>query len=206
MWVIFLKGILKKVLIFFGCTVLFFGVSYAYLDYNFKKDVKSAEQKEYNVPYERRPENKSIVFVFADNSACLVHLDFENMGIRLLNIDEFNGNTELYNGYNCDYTVQVSYQLIEGIIDRVGGIDLESDNETWRYTGIQVVDLISRGCSDELKRQILLKIFAGISKNNFTKDDFVYMVENSQTDLSVIDCIYWVDYIKDMSGQINFIN
>ncbi|MDO4608342.1 MAG: hypothetical protein Q4B40_04030 [Clostridia bacterium] len=201
-----MKGLLKKVFIFFCCAFLFFGLSYVYLYYNFNKESAEADQKQYNVPYEQKPENKSIAFVFADNSACLVHLDFDNMGIRLLNIEEFEGNTAVYSGYSCDYTVQVSYQLIEGIVDRVGGVNLDIDGQIRRYTGIQVVDIISHGCDEDLKKDILLEIFTGISKNNFTKDDFVYIVENSKTDLSVIDCIYWVDYIKDMSCQINFIN
>ncbi len=206
MWVIFLKKIFKRVLVFFVCAVVFFGLSYAYLYYNFNQDTATADQKEYDVPYEQKPENRSIVFVFADNSACLVHLDFDNKGIRLLNIDEFAGDEETYSGYNCDYTVQVNYQFIEGIIDRVGGVNLEIDGEIWRYTGIQVVDLVSRRCDDQLKRQIITEIFDGISKNSFSKDDIVYIVENTKTDLSVIDCIYWVDYIEDMSRQINFIN
>lgn len=203
---IFLKNVLKKAFVIFLCGFIFFGASYAYLDYNIKKNTISAEQKEYKVPYARTPENKNLVFVFADDSALLVHLDFDSMGIRLIDIDEFDTNITNYTGYNVDYTIKTDYRLIEGIVDRVGGINLNTNNEMLRYTGVQVVDLISYGCDNTLKRQIINAVFEQIAQNSFSKDDFVYIIENGKTNLLIIDCIYWVDYIKEMSRRINYVN
>lgn len=188
------------------CLALFFGVAYAYLSYNFNKATADADQKDYTVPYERLPQNCGIAFVYPDSSATLMYLDFENICIRLLAIPQFIGEQELYHGYTADYTVQTSYELIEGIVDRIGGVNISYSDETMRYTGIQVIDLISEGCDDELKNQLLAEIFKQISKNNFSKDDFVYIIENSESNLSIIECIYWCEYIKDMSGRISFIN
>ncbi len=186
--------------------LLFFGVAYAYLYYNFNKSIAEADQKDYTVPYERVPENCGIAFVFPNNSAVLVYLDFDNLSIKLFDIENFDSTRPEYNGYNADYTVHTNYEIIEGIIDRIGGANLDYGGEKLRYTGVQVIDLISRGCDSDLKRQLILEIFEQISKNNFSKDDFVYIIENSESDLSVIDCIYWLDYIKEMSGRISFIN
>ncbi len=180
-------------------------MAYAYLQYNLNKAAAEAQKNDYTVPYERRPENCGIAFVFPDNSALLAYLDFEDSSIKLLDLADFQVQTE-YFGYTADYTVQVSYELIGGIIDRVGGVSIEYGGETLRYTGVQVVDLIASGGEMGLKKQIILQIFSGISKNNFSKDDFVYIIENSKSNLSIIDCIYWLDYLGDMCSQISFVN
>ena len=203
--VIFLKSILKKALIIFLSGAIFFGAAYAYLQHSFNETAKRAEQKDYTVPYERLPENCGIAFVFPEGSALLAYLDFEESSIKLLDLPDFQVQTE-YFGYTADYTVQVSYELIGGIIDRIGGISIEYGGETLRYTGVQVVDLIADGSVKDLKKQIILQIFNGISKNNFSKDDFVYIIENSKSNLSIIDCIYWLDYIGDMCNRISFVN
>lgn len=203
---IFLKKIFKRVFIAVLSLILFFGVAYAYLHYNFNNATTDADQKDYTVPYERRPQNCGIAFVYPNSSATLVYLDFENTCIRLLDLNDFSENQKYYRGYSADYSVKTSYELIEGLVDRVGGVNIEYGGELLRYTGVQVIDLISNGCGAEIKNQILAEIFKQISKNNFSKEDFVYIIENSESNLSIIDCIYWLDYIKDMSGKISFID
>lgn len=202
---IFLKSVFKKALIVFLSGAIFFGAAYAYLQYNFNKAAAKAEQKDFTVPYERLPENCGIAFVLPTGSALLAYLDFEDSSIKLLDLAEFQVQTE-YFGYTADYTVQVSYELIGGIIDRIGGISIGHGGEALRYTGVQVVDLIADGSAQDIKKQIILQIFNGISKNNFSKDDFVYIIENSKSNLSIIDCIYWLDYIEDMCNRISFVN
>lgn len=201
----FLKNIFKKAFIILFCGVLFLGGSYAYLYLNFNKPVTDVEQKEYNVPYERKPENCGIAFVFPETSAVLVYLDFENMGLRLLDIENFKPRAE-YHGYTADYTVETDYEFIKGIIDRVGGVNLQTDDDTMRYTGTQIVELISTGKGKSIKKDLILQIFAQIEKNNFSKDDFIYIIENSKSNLSLVDCIYWSEYIGEMCKKTDFVN
>ena len=120
--------------------------------------------------------------------------------------NEFNKNQREYNGYTADYTVEADYDLIEGIIDRVGGVDIAIDGKKYRYTGVQVVDMLSSGKSAQIKNQIIANVFKQISRKGFSKDDFVFIVENTKTDISIIDCLYWLDYIKDMSLRAEFVN
>ena len=202
----FTKSILKKAFIIFSCGLVFFAVSYAYLYFNLQKDTAKTDQKDYTVPYEKVPENKGIAFLLPDSSAILVYLDFGAGDIKLLEIENFDSNQGEYFGYTSDYTVQTDYNLIAGIIDRVGGVNIVIDGETLRYTGVQVIDLISEDYQGEIKRQLISQIFEQISKNNFSKDDFIYIIENSKSNLSIIDCIYWIDYIGEISGRINYVN
>ena len=203
---IFGKGLFKKAFIIFCSALLFFGGAYAYLYYNFNKQTATTDQKDYTVPYEKLPDNAGIAFLLPDSSTLLAYLDFENNCINVLNIENYDSSNNLYYGYTVDFTVETDYQFIAGLVDRVGGVNIETNGETLRYTGIQLIDLISTGCDSDIKSQIISQIFEQISKNDFSKDDFVYIIENSKSNLSVVDCIYWLDYIGEMSGRINFVN
>ncbi len=203
---IFLKKILKTALITFLSGAIFFGAAYAYLDYNFKKATADVDEKDYTVPYTRTPDSCGVVFVFPNNSATLVYLDFEKENIRLLDIETYDPLCPEYYGYTADYTVTTDYELIEGIIDRVGGIDITENGTTTRCMGVHVIDIIAYGRVDDIKKQTLKQIFKKISQNSFSKEDFVYIIENSKTDLSFFDCIDWLDYLKGMSSKVEFVN
>ena len=202
----FMKRAFKVAIITILSGAIFFGVAYAYLNYNINKSLKETEQKDYTTPYVRYPDNCGIVLVFPSDSAMLAYFDFEGRCIRLLDVESYDPERPEYYGYTADYTVKMSYDLIEGIVDRVGGIEIKENGETVRYTGVHVIELIARGYSSETKKEIVLQIFNKISKNCFSVDDLVYITQNSESNLSFIDCIDWIDYLKDMSSRVYFIN
>lgn len=189
----------------FSALIFFFG-AYAYLDYNLNKQTAEADQKDYTVPYENLPDNTGIAFLLPDSSAVIVYLDFENSCINVINIENYDRNNNMYFGYTVDYVIETDYQLIGGIVDRVGGVNIGVNGETLRYTGVQVIDLISVNSDVNIKTQVITQIFKQISKIGFSKDDFIYIIENSKSNLTVVDCIYWLDYIDEMRSSINFVN
>lgn len=202
----FLKSVIKRAFIVFFCGLLFFATAYAYLHFNFNKNAVDVEKKDYAVPYNNPPESKGIVFLLPDNSAVMTYMDFKNSCINIVSIENYDITNDLYYGYTSDFIITASYELIGGIIDRVGGINIEFGGEMRRYTGVQVIDSILNGSMEFTKEELIIEIFSQISKNGFLKDDFIYLIENSQSNLSYVDCIYWIDYIKDMSANVNLIN
>ncbi len=203
----FKKTALKRAFIFFSCALVFLGSSYAYLKTNLGSESKQqAEVKDYTVPYERIPDDKGIMFVAPDNSGILAYLCFTDSAIRLVNIEYYDESQSEYFGYEVDFTVKTDFELIAGIIDRVGGINLEKDGQILRYTGVQIIDMISVNYDANIKTQIISAVFTQISKNGFSKEDFVYIIENSDTNLTVPDCYYWPDRIADMSRRVGFVN
>lgn len=205
--VIFLKSkILKNVLIIFLSGVIFLGVAYAYLAYNTNKKLMATEQKDSTVPYKSLPKNCGIVIAFPNDKALLAYLDFNENCIRLVNVEKYDSDCSHYYGYTADYTVKASYDLLQEMVDRVGGVDIEQNGTVMRYTGTQVVDLFSSGYTGNMRGQLISQIFKKISKNGFSKEDVIYLIENCETDISFIDCIYWIDYIKEMSDNVKFAN
>lgn len=180
--------------------------AYAYLDKNLQKKAENIDKKDYTVPYEKLPDNKGIAFVLPDNCAVLAYLDFEEKSVKVLQIENFDDVGGEYFGYTCDYTVNVDYNLLSGIIDRTGGVNLNQNGETLRFTGVQVVDLLSVDNSGDIKKQLPHEIFNQISNNGFSKDDFLYLIKNADTDLKITDCIYWIDYFDKITKNVIFVN
>ena len=203
---IFNKSIFKTVFIIALSALVFFFTSYFYLDRNFKQQAAATERKDTTVPYKNLPDNAGIAFVLPDFSAVLVYLDFENNSVAVLNVEDYDASNSVYYGYSVDFTVETDYELIGGIVDRIGGGNIEKNGETLRYTGVQVIDLISENQDATLKKQLILQIFEQFSKNNFSKEDFIYIIENSKTDLSLIDVIDWLDRIDKINKNIKFVN
>lgn len=189
----------------FSGLIFFFG-AYAYLDYNLNQQTAKADEKDFTVPYKSIPDDAGIAFLLPDSSGVVAYLDFENSCINVISIENYDRANNLYYGYTVDFIVETDYQLIGGIVDRVGGVNIEANGEILRYTGVQIIDLISVNPDEDIKAQVITQIFRQISKNNFSKDDFIYIIENSKSNLTVVDCIYWLDYIDEMRSNINFVN
>ena len=110
-------------------------------------------------------------------------------------------------GYSVDYLIEGDYDLLSGIIDIAGGIEMENGEEVLRFTGVQVTDILSRTTDrEELRRKIISKIIEKIRETGFQKADFLYIIENSNTNLTVPDCYYWSDYITDLCTNARIIN
>ena len=189
------------------CASLLFGISFSYLKHSLTPETSETQQQEEGVLYNKKtPANCGISFVFDEQSACLIYLDFKGGCINVIDIPQFDKNISFYNGYSNDFQVYTKEGFVEGIVDRIGGIDLELDGETLRLTGLQVADYFCQNDTHEKRQKIIAQIFEKFSKNDFAKEDFVYIIENSKSNLNFIDCIYWLDYLKDMSQNVNFVN
>ena len=50
------------------------------------------------------------------------------------------------------------------------------------------------------------QIFSKIAQNGFSKKDFLYVIENSETNLTVPDCYYWSDSIEAVCKTVVIVN
>ena len=184
-----------------------FSGGYIYLDNQLKtKTDLSVGQSAFEVPYYSIPENKGLLFDIC-GELTLIYLDFnyKNTSIAHPKIND-DGTINTF-GFPVDFTIEADYSLVGLIVDVVGGIDLSIDGSTFRYTGVQITDmLIFTPLADEVKYQIITEIFKGISQNGFNKEDFLLLIENSKTNLTVPDCYYWCDYAINLSSSVRIIN
>ncbi len=202
-----MKGILKTIFTTAVCAALFLSASLFYMEISSKK-TEEAEAKNDNVPYyESTPDDCGVLIEFPDETGCVVYFDFSKTGITAIFTDDVSNVGKSFRGYSVDYTLCADYELLSGIIDRSGGIDLNIKNELLRYTGVQIIDLLAGiGDPTSIRASIAKAIFKSISENGVTKEDIVYIIENSETDLSVPICLSWPEHLKDMCKNASVIN
>ncbi len=205
-----MKKRLKVLFLFFGiillCCAIMVGSAYLYLELSLK--TAEADNSESNIPYAAPlPEGAGILLKLPDKSGYMLYLDFHTNSISVAQIESTETSTSNYFGYPVSYTVEADYFVIEGLIDRVGGLEILSDGEMLRHTGIQVLEKVhSTAENKKLKKELVLTFFKKIAETGFTKEDFVYIIKNSKTDLTVPDCFFWPPYLANMAKNTRFIN
>ena len=196
-----MKTFFKTAGIMLICFIVFTGSSYLYL--RFDRDFLQTEKTKENVPYYSVPDNCGLSVILNDNSCVFLELDFEKNTIYVILTDAAASKAAKY-GYTSDYSITGNSALFEGIIDRIGGIEITQNNETLRYTGIQAADLILK--TDDEKQQVITAFFERCAETGLTRQDFIFIIENSTTDLSVPTCYMWPEHIKEMCLNIQFLN
>ncbi len=196
---------LKTVLVFFSCALVFSLSVFIFTDN--PSTVQNTEVKDRRVPYEGRvPENTGLLFTFPSGSAVMFFLDFSSKQIITAVIDEYYDDAEKSLGYEINHTISADFGLTEGFIDRIGGVDLNVDDQELRYTGVQVADILSKTNTGDIRRQIVSAVLEKISRVGISSDDFVYIIENSSSSLTLPDCIYWIEHIPDMCMRYILVN
>ena len=188
---------LKTFVISGWCLVLFIGLGYYYID---SHDIKVENNVESVPYYTQTPDNKGVMFVFG-TKCVYTYLDFENS--RVLVILDNSNIAEM--GYEIDYTVEANYMLIAEICDYFEGVNLTIDAETLRYTGNQVVELLSTSGDYNLRENIIFAIFEKMAQQGVEANFFNSIINESKTNLKMPDCYFWCDFMDDIAKDINFI-
>ncbi len=156
--------------------------------------------------YSEAPESVGIMFDIC-NDKTFFFLDFYDKRISAIyNAGELQ-RENIIMGYSIDYCITGDYDLLAGIIDNVGGIELDYGDEELRYTGVQVKDILSKTVDNsDIMREIVEKTIEKIALNGFSKADLLYIIENSETDITMPICYFWTDYMKELCGSFNEVN
>ena len=187
------KIFLKTFVISGWCLALFIGLGYYYIK---SQDVK-VENKNESVPYYTQiPENKSVIIKMGTRSAHFF-MDFEAMQMTIsLNPED----------YTADFSIEADYSVLADICDYFDGINLMRDAETLRYTGEQVVELVSVDNSDKMRLDIISGILNKMSEQGVGADFLNMIITKSQTDMKMPDCYFWVEFMADLSANVKFLS
>ncbi len=185
------KIFLKTFVISGWCLVLFIGLGYYYID---SQNIKVENQAESVPYYSQIPENKSVLIKMGTKSAHFF-MDFEVMEMTItINPD----------AYSADFTVDADYSLLSDICNYFDGINLMRDAETLRYTGEQVVDLLSSDNSDKVRIDIISAILNKMSEQGVGADFFNMIITKSKTDIKMPDCYFWTEFMDDIALKAKF--
>lgn len=201
-------GMAKRIFVFFGSLLVFSLAACLYLGLGTNGTESSVGKSESGVPYKAEPcENACLVLTVPDGSAVMLYLDFLKDECRAAVLESYVEGDEKRLGYNADFTLELGFDEIGGIVDRIGGIELYGEGEYLRFTGVQVVDIISDAkITPELYREILSAIFDGIARAGFSSADFVYLLESCKTDMTMPDCYDWQENMQTIFSNTVILN
>lgn len=180
-------------------STVFISAGYFYL----KSKITPVTGNASSVPYSPTPESTGILLEICEEKT-LLYFDFEENILSVICADGI-AQKEIY-GYRADYTVKGDYSLVGYIVDTLYGIDLEGNGEILSYTGSQIEEMLSTTADlADLRRTVTEKIIFEISQKGFSKENFLYIIENSKTDLTLPICYYWSDSMKDICKNVRLI-
>lgn len=167
---------------------------------------KETENKVSSVPYSfSAPENKGVMLNIC-GSLTFLYLDFDEERLKVIIPPEAEYEGEIF-GYPIDFTVKTDYSFVSQLVDCADGIELNMNGETLRYTGVQIADILSRTVdTSKLKREIITTLFKKIGENGIDGEFFSFLVENTDTEITVPDCYYWEKYIAKLCKNGGIIN
>lgn len=201
-----LKKTVKYILalsgICFLCLLILVVGGYAYLHSNFEK----TDNKESNIPYEfAPPENAGIIFEFCGDKT-FVYLDFENEEIKIIIPPNDDFEASVY-GYSTDYTIKGDYYLLADIIDAADGIELMTDDGKYRYTGVQIAEMLSNTVdTSQLKRDIISALIEKTADFGIDENVFYDIIKEGETNLTVPDCHRWEEYLSLLCKNSSIVN
>ena len=201
------KGILKIFFTVSFCAALFAASAYFYLTITIEKQNSAADTKQSGIPYSSLPEDSGVLFAMPDGRGVLIYLEFSQNSISAVFIDDCSDGDSVYYGYPADYRIEGDYTLLAGIIDNAGGIELGTDEDRLRYTGVQVEELLSY-TSDirSLSKEVIRGLFKSIYKNGFQSSDMSYIMENCiSSTLTLPECLNWDEYLPNMASAVTVI-
>ncbi len=184
--------------------LLFFSMGYFYLNSSNESTVQNDSVS--SVPYYKAiPETVGVLFDINGFNTFL-QMNFECRELTVIFSDSVPDSEEIY-GYRIDYTVKADSELLIGIADIFSGIDIEANGETFNYAGVQLARLLdeNRGNKD-IRREIAEKLISKIGEYGLTNDDFLFIINSSETNLTVPACYFWPKYICSVFSSVRYVN
>lgn len=193
--------ILFTILAVMCCAAVFLGISFLMLS-NTSKPVR---QNESAIPYTESQDAtpKGLLFNFLEGESVFINFDTEqNTTMIILLPHNCNETSVSEYGYVVFKRIKSDYTMLEGFIDRIGGIEFNNI----RYTGVQITDELKHNADKQLRRDIISAIFEKIADKGLTSENLVFIIENSDTDFSFPDGYSLLMNIETLSRNVNFVN
>ena len=156
------------------------------------------------VDYGKTPENEAVLILGEKDSGALIYLDFENSLTHVYLFTEKAQSEAVKLPYNIGYTLNFSENLTLKLCDRLGGIDIENKGEKTKYFSASLKEYLDNSTENDKLLKISLSFFEKIAKTGLSSEDFMFIIEESNTALPYSVCYGWSDRICEMFSNTVF--
>ena len=198
---------MKKVINFLLAVVITSALLAAAAFFVFNEKNESVSNDTPKVPYyeQNPPDNVGLLFRFGVKGSVFFDLDYHNSKISAILFNEKTTKQGVLDyGYTVDYVVDADYIFLADFIDRFGGLEFQNGDKLQRYTGVQITDMLE---NDKLtEKQLISTILLKINSSGFSKNDLMFLIKNTHTDLSYPSGYPLIANFHDLCLRINFVN
>ncbi len=202
-----MKKKLRTVLYFLIAVVVCSAIFSAMIHFTVTEKSAEAEGDVQSVPYyeQEPPDNAGLLFRFENNGSVFLNLDFYEKKVSVIFFDTKIAKQRVLDyGYSLTATFDTDYIFLAELIDRFGGLELQTETQWVRYTGIQVTELLEQGKVE--KRDVTEAVLGKIANNGFSKNDLTFLIKNTDTLLSYPQGYPLIVHLPDVSRTVNFVN
>ncbi len=197
----------KKAIYFLLSVLITSALMSAAAFFVFNTDKTEIDNNIQSVPYyeETPPDNVGLLFRFDAQSSVFLNLDFYGDKMSVILFDsKITQQAVLDYGYTVDYVFDTDYIFLADFIDRFSGVEIQTENDLRRCTGIQVTEMLEAGKIS--RRDVITALFSKISFTGFSKNDLTFIIKNTGTSLNFPSGYPIIAHIPRLCGRVNFVN
>lgn len=163
-----------------------------------------------NIPYftTEAPEEYGMLINFSEGGS--VFLEFSRITEKTMSLLLENGAKKeavTARGYEVDMVFTANYEFLASLIDRFGGIELNTDSDgLLNFTGVQITELLSKSTDADFRRRIIKRLIEGINRQGVNTSDMLFLIEKTESELNYPSAYLLPETINAASEQIVFIN
>ncbi|MBP3390625.1 MAG: hypothetical protein J6L58_02935 [Clostridia bacterium] len=151
------------------------------------------------ISYDDVPSNKGLLFLAEDGSGAFLYLDFSSIRAQC---HLFSDNAEEQAAalpYYKDYTLYMDSSFLPLLCDRLGGIEMaDKSGENSLYFSSSLADFCKNKLNAEQRLQLCISFFDKIALEGLSSEDFMFIIEETNTSLSYSVCYDWIPHIKEL--------
>ena len=132
--------------------------------------------------------------IFSPFGGALLYLGFNTLSV---DVRLFEDSTDLER-VETDYYIKLSDGFLGRFCDRIGGLTLNLSGQRELYFGVALEQYIAEDRDLYKMREISSAFFEKISKTGLSTEDFVFIMENGETDLNFPVCYDIREYIPEL--------
>ena len=106
--------------------------------------------------------------------------------------------------YKPSYEIFADIDFLVSFCDRIGGIDLGEGGQKRRFFSAGLRQKLGEKLSLNDRREIISAFFEKIAKIGLSSDDFEFIIEKTDTNLSYPACYRWIAIFGDLSKRAVF--
>ena len=160
---------------------------------------QSVHENIYGIGYTDYPASKGLLLTFEDSSGVFIYLDFSSLLTHTYIFEENAEENAKKLPFFKDYTINADSDFLYSLCDRLGGIEIaDSKGETTLFFSPALREFVEEGLNDEKRLQICVSFFDKFAKSGLSSEDFMFIIEDTQGNLSYSVCYDWIPHIKEM--------